>query len=156
MEKFRRKIGEVATYLQGMERRAQRRKSPWNLLLALLAIVLVPLIWFVLIRAVLTLGHIFSERSADLQSRSELASFMIVIPLFFVTIPLAGLSVNWLVKFIPRAVEVFDQEAEGDDLAKVEGRIGPKYDEAQAGLILGAILAGPLALVSLFAGLFMS
>jgi hypothetical protein len=156
LQRLQKKLGEIATYVQGMERRAERRKSPWNLLLALLAIVIVPLIWFVLVRAVLSLGHLLCERPVDLQSRSELASIMIVIPLFFVTIPLAGLSVNWLVKFIPKAAEVYDKEAEGDDLAKAEGRIGPKYHEAQAGLMIGAALAAPLALVSLFAGLFMN
>jgi hypothetical protein len=156
MRPFTERIGQIAAYLQGMERRAQRRKSPWNLLLALLALILVPLILFALVKIELALGQLISGRSTDLESRSELAYLLIVLPLFFVTLPIAGISVNWLVKFVPKAVEVFDREAEGDDLAKLEGRIGPKYREAQAGLMLLTAVVCPLALVSLFATLFVN
>jgi hypothetical protein len=147
------KIGQIAVYMQGMERRAQRRKSPWNLLLALFAIVLIPLIWFILVKIALTAGLLLAGFTDDLDKRSNLAAILVVIPLFFVSLPLAGLVINRLVKLIPRALEVFDREAEGDDLAKIEGRVGPKFKEAQTGLKIAAAIVSPLTLISLFAAL---
>jgi hypothetical protein len=150
------KIGQIAVYMQGMERRAQRRKSPLNLLLALFSIVLIPLIWFIQVRMVLTAGIMIAGLTNDLDKRSNLAAILIIIPLFFVSLPLAALIINRLVKLFPRAVEVFDREAEGDDLAKIEGRVGPKFKEAQTDLKIATAIVSPLSLISLFAALFIN
>jgi hypothetical protein len=124
--------------------------------LALFAIILIPLVWFILVKIVLTAGLVLSGLSDDMDQRSKIAGILIVIPLAFFSTPLALLIVNRLAKLIPKAVEVFDREAEGDELAKLEGRVGPKYEEAQAALTLLAAVVSPLAFISLFAALFMS
>jgi flagellar basal body-associated protein FliL len=106
-------------YYADARARAQRRKSPWNLLL----LVLMFLCWcassFVLFRAVWAF-HVWlypNHRLQDLGTRgmssaSNMLILLLILPLMLGSLGISFALVNRLMWLIPPARRAFDQEAE--------------------------------------------
>lgn len=129
-------------------RRAQRRKSPWNLLLIPLALggivlsayVLFQIMWRVHIAVypehANKLGEFWGE---GISPRSFISSFLLLVPLLIAAAPLGLMLANILAWCITPARKVFDKEAQGVKWASLS--------ESMHGLAKVALIALPLCLL---------
>lgn len=120
---LRNKASEIPEYVVGARKRAQRRKSLWNLILIPLCVIGIAGVSFLLfmimwqVHIVIHPEHagrmeaFFSEKGSSVISK--IATIFFTLPLFFAAMPLGlmfGNCVAWLVGPARRA---FDREAKG-------------------------------------------
>jgi len=124
--------------------RAQRRRSPWNLLLFLVVAVMVGLIWFSGCRFILYLPHGSAVRFSEISRGHDLQMIFVVIPLFFPSIAWGMIVANTILWTIPPARRAFDREAHGHK--------GCSFSEAMSGLLkfalIATVIAVPIALIA--------
>ncbi len=141
---------EVSTegYIGRARQRARRRKSPWNL-------VLIPLVLGAVVGTTCTLfwimweihtaiypahvGRLAEFWGKNISARSFVSSFLLVVPLFFASVPIAMILANLIAWLIAPARRSFDREA--------EGAVGASFAEAISGLWKVALIIVPICLV---------
>jgi hypothetical protein len=123
--------------------RAQRRRSPWNLVLLAIKWPLVGLWCAALVKAVLWIPHhgTLTFREA---AQHDGPMILIVIPLLFLSFILAMLSANVLLFLIPHARRTFEAEAGAN--MKLHFRASQKALVKVAAVM--AIIAVPVALAA--------
>ena len=100
-------------YCSEARKRAQRRKSPWNVALFLTILPLTAFWWFALLMIVLWIPHhgALSFREA---AQHDIPMMFITLPFIVLAFVLAMISANFLFYHIPPARRAFDAEA-GDN-----------------------------------------
>lgn len=106
-------MSRADTYFQRARQRAQRRKSPWNLILIPLAIGGIGTAWFLLARGLLNLQHIFIPDSAILSGYIRVGSILMFVFPVFPSIGIGMIMANLIAWCIPPARKVFEKEAKG-------------------------------------------
>ena len=125
---LRKIVGEVSKpgYKQRARRRAQRRQSPWNLLLIPLVFGASGLVCFASVRGVLLLSALLASEPSSFAMRSEPVKTWIVVPLLITAFPLGMIVANFLIHLLPPARRALDREAKGHpdtDFATAQRRL---------------------------------
>jgi len=137
-------------YLARARRRAQRRRSPWSLLLFVLIIGFTGVVWRLLFHGMWGVHTwIYPEHVAGrdqfwrkgIGGRAFVSSFLLLMPLLFVSLPIGMMLSNYVVWCIPPARRALDAEAQGVKWAS--------FRESMYGL-------GRVALILSSLGLFLS
>ena len=137
-----------------MRERAQRRKSPWNVLLFLLGLGGVAATWYGFLWIVvgarnLVLGEHVASVTELVRSRCEgFAAGVCFVCSFFAAIPFGGFVANGILRCVAPIRRVFDEESGGVP--------GASFGESQRGLLLFALYVSlPALLLALGGGLLM-
>ena len=138
---------KVQRYIQQMQARRERRKSPWNLAILAISVVFIAVTWICLgrlatyVHNILHPGQLFSNSEGFGPALTAVSPFFIVLPI--------GLWLgNWLVHLIRGAREKLDAET-------VEGDPHSTYNGAQHDLLWFAIFAVPIGAVLLCMGVYL-
>jgi hypothetical protein len=140
-------------YLARAHARARRRKSPWNLLLFALVIGFTGIIWRLLFQGMWGVHTwIYPEHVAShdqfwrkgIGIRAFVPSFLLLMPLMFVSMPIGMLLSNCVLRCIPPARKALDTEAQGVKWAS--------FRESMYGLGRVALILVPLGLFLSFLG----
>lgn len=137
-------------YFSRAQIRAKRRRSPWNLILIPLVIGGIGSVCYGLfqvmwrIHTIIYPEHIgrfneFWQGQDGLSARSFVSSFLLIIPLFFASIPLGLILANLIAWCIPPARQAFEKEAKGHKFTS--------FKEAMTGLFQLALVIVPICLV---------
>jgi hypothetical protein len=135
-------------YIGRARQRAQRRKSPWNLVLIPLGAGLIAGTAYVLFRIMWVVhtaiypshaGRLAEFWGKNISLASFASSFLLVVPLFFAAIPIGMILANAIARLIPAARRIFDREA--------EGIAGASFAEAILALGKVALVLVPVCLV---------
>lgn len=99
-------------YYKEMEKRAKRRKSPWNLLL-IIALPITLVIGWRTVQFLTELQKIQIPESAIFSGYMRISSLLMFVPVFFPTIILGLIITNLVVWCIPPARNALNKEAQG-------------------------------------------
>jgi hypothetical protein len=98
-------------YFDDARRRAQRRRSPWNLLLNAAVAVPTGLLWWAVV-ALFQFIHATRYSGQNLSSTPRgLGTILVALAPFFAALPVGMMIGNVLVRLVPPARKVLDQEA---------------------------------------------
>jgi len=147
--------GEIQTkgYYERARQRAQRRRSPWNLLLIPLVIGSTGLTTYSLFRAMWQVhtmiypdhaGRLGEFWGKGIGFRTFVSSFLLAMPLLFAALPLGMIVANGLAWCIGPARRAFNREAEGVKWAS--------FRQSVSGLAIVAAVVVPLCLLLSFIG----
>lgn len=154
MKRRPRTLGEIAKeirtpgYLGRARQRAQRRKSPWNLILIPLVVLGVGGSGYFLFRAMwgfhtwlypAHVGRLSEFWGKNISAASFVSSFLLAVPLFFAALPIGMILANLVAWTIPPARSIFVREA--------EGIVGASFPEAMSDLLKVALIVVPISLV---------
>lgn len=140
-------------YLGRSRQRAQRRRSPWNLVLIPLGLGSIAFIWYVLFQLMWRVhtwfypnhvGRLWEFWAEGLDFSTFMSSFLLFMPLLFAGIPLGMIFANAVAWCIPPARSAFAREAEGVKWAS--------FPEAMEGLTKMALVMVPICLILSFVG----
>jgi hypothetical protein len=135
-------------YFGRARQRAQRRKSVWNLLLIPLVFGFVVATTYVLFRVMWEVhtaiypshvGRLAEFWGKNISLGSFVSSLLLLLPLFFASLPIGMILANLIAWLIPSARRIFDREA--------EGVAGASFTEAISGLWKVALVLVPICLV---------
>jgi len=135
-------------YFKRARIRAQRRKSLWNIVLVLFALLgigvscygLFQLSWRV--HTFIYPEHMgrFNEFWQEgISGRAFISSFLLIIPLFFAAIPLGLMFANCIAWCIPLARKTFEKEAKGHKFTS--------FKESMSGLFKFSLIIVPICLI---------
>ena len=133
-------MNKIARWFGEARIRAQRRKSPWNLLLGLVVVLSIAFVWFSSCEFILYLPHDSTVSFREISAGYDLQMIFVTIPMFFPSLAwgmVLGDAIMWLV---PPARRIFEQEAQGHK--------GSSFKEVMSGLpkFAFAVIAIPIAL----------
>ncbi|MBN1268740.1 MAG: hypothetical protein JXB04_04070 [Kiritimatiellae bacterium] len=135
---------KIETWVTEAQTRAQRRKSPWNLLLAIVVIIMIGFVWISSCKFILYLPHDKAVPLGDITRGHDLQLIFVTIPLFFPSLAWGMLFGNTLMWLIPGARNTFETEARGHK--------GCSFTEAMSGLLKFAIVLSVIAIpIAVFA-----
>jgi hypothetical protein len=135
---------KIDTWISEARSRAQRRRSPWNLLLFPVVAVMVGLVWFNACRFILYLPHSSPVPLREISKGNDLQMIFVIIPLFFPSIAWGMIFANTIMWMLPPARRTFEREAHGHK--------GCSFFEATSGLLKFALIATVIAVpISLIA-----
>ena len=126
----------------------KRRKSPWNLVLIPLGAGFIGCSTYVLFRIMWEVhtaiypshaGRLAEFWGKNISLASFASSFLLLIPLFFASIPIGMILANAIAWLIPAARRTFDREA--------EGVAGASFAEAVSALLKAALVLVPVCLL---------
>jgi hypothetical protein len=134
-------LDRATRYRSGIHERSQRRKSPWNLLLAFFVLVGWASCWgaFALLSSQLY-SHFRGPHHFG-QTSTNAAGIFLYVPILFPSMTLGMVLANFLIWCVPPARNA---------LAKEDARIGLTYSKAQKELL---VISLPLVFI---AGIFIS
>lgn len=159
MKKNRPSLRNIATevfsrgYSERARQRAQRRRSPWNLVLIPLSLGSMAFIWYALFQLMWRVhtwfypshvGRLREFWAEGLDFSAFMSSFLLLMPLLFAGIPLGMIFANAVAWCIPAARRAFAREAEGVKWAS--------FPEAMEGLTKIALVMVPICLILSFLG----
>jgi hypothetical protein len=131
-------------YVQEAMIRAKRRKSPWNIVLAIVAVVAIGLVYCLVVAAVIYLPHPPDTTFRQISNGHDIQMILITLPLFFPSIAWGMVLANLLMWLIPPARATLDREAEGYK--------GCAFRELMSGLmkfaVIATVIAVPIALIA--------
>ena len=147
-------------YFARARQRAQRRKSPWNLILIPLDLIGIGGFTYILFQIMWRVNTaIYPDHAGRLGEfwgkgigfNAFVSSFLLLMPLFFAAIPLGLLFANSIAWIIPPARRVFDGEAEGVKWASFPEAMGGVWNVAMVLVPICLLLSliGALTLKSL-------
>ena len=125
-------------YIQDAQRRAQRRRSPWNALLFVFVVTGIGIVYYSLCRIVLFLPHPGGITFRQIANGHDTHMMLITLPLFFPSIAWGMILTNFVMCAIPPARKTLNREAEGQK--------GCSYIESVSGLLKFALVATTIAL----------
>ncbi len=135
---------KIDTWISEASSRAQRRRSPWNLLLALVVAVMVGLVWLSACSFILYLPHNSPVPFREIAKGHDLQMIFVIIPLFFPSIAWGMIFANTIMWVLPAARRTFEREAHGHK--------GCSFSEAMSGLLrfalIATVIAVPIALIA--------
>jgi hypothetical protein len=135
---------KIDTWISEARSRAQRRRSPWNLLLFLVVAVMIGLVWFNACRFILYLPHNSAVPFAEIAKGHDLQMIFVMISLFFPSIAWGMIFANAIMWMLPSARRTFEREAQGHK--------GCSFFEAMSGLmkfaLTATVIAVPIALIA--------
>jgi len=99
-------------YFDEARRRAQRRRSPWNLLLIPAMVLPAAGLWWGAVKSLEALHAVFYPAENLLTSSNGIGPIVATLSPFFSVLPLAMIAGNYLVWLIPPARRVLDREAD--------------------------------------------
>ena len=137
-------------YYERARQRAERRKSPWNIILVPLVLGGVGLSAYILCQIMWQVHTALCPADAGMGlrqvvgGRMSLPVFLLFFPLYFASIPLGFLIANWIAWCIGPARQAFDKEASGVK--------GTSFRASQSGLWMIAKFVVPVCLLLSFIG----
>jgi hypothetical protein len=143
----------TAGYEKRAQRRAQRRKNPWNILLIVFAFAGAFLITYLLFQLMWRIHVIIYPAHVDrleefwskgIGLKAAISTFLLLVPLFFASLPMAGIAANATIWLIPPARRAFEEEATGVQ--------GASFHESMSGLWVIARVVVPVCLLLSFIG----
>lgn len=134
-------------YYKQARRRARRRKSPWNILIAILAIFLWMILGWMSLNIVDLVHRQFYPDQSLFPGRSGFAVLIAILPAWFALIPLVFVIANFLISLAPSAHLTLELEA--------KRHRGGSYRESQYLLIRVCIWSIPIGLVLSAIGILM-
>jgi hypothetical protein len=126
------------SYYEEARRRAQRLRSPWNLLLIPAVVLPAGSLWWGAVKGLEALHAVFYPAQNLRTASNSIGAIFATVSPFFATIPVAMIVGNYLVWLIPPARRVLAREAEPHP--------GTGFREAQRQLIQCAKYMVPLGL----------
>ncbi|UCG81529.1 MAG: hypothetical protein JSV60_04435 [Desulfobacterales bacterium] len=106
-------MGKAHTYFEKAQRRAKRRKSPWNLILIPLVILGVVMTAFLLAIGILVIQHALIPADTILSSYTRVGSILMFVPILFPSLAIGMVIANLIAWCIPPARRAFEKEAKG-------------------------------------------
>ena len=137
-------MNKIATWFGEARIRAQRRKSPWNLVLGLVVVLCVALIWFSACEFILYLPYDRTVSFRDIAKGNDLQIIFVTIPMFFPSLAWGMIIGNTIMWMVPPARRRFEREAEGHK--------GCSFKEGMRGMLKVAIVLSVVAIpIAVFA-----
>ena len=139
-----RAMKKIDAWISGARSRAQRRRSPWNLLLALVTVAMIGLVWYGACKFILYLPYNSGVPFREIAKGHDLQMIFVTIPLFFPSIAWGMIFANTIMWMLPAARRTFETEAQGHK--------GCSFSEAMSGLLkfalIATVIAVPIALIA--------
>lgn len=137
-------MNKIDTWISEARTRAQRRKSPWNLVLAFVVIAMIGFVWFNSCKVILYLPHDSTISFREIARGHDVQMIFVTIPLFFASIAWGMIIANCMMWMVPAARRTFEREA--------QGRKGCSFAEAMPRLLKFAILLSVITIpIAIFA-----
>ena len=124
-------------YIQGALTRAKRRKSPWNVGLAIVAVVAIGLVYLLFCTTIIYFPHPPGTTFRQITHGRDIQMIFITLPLLFPSMAWAMILANLFIAAIPSARDTSDREAEGHK--------GCSFRESFSGLLEFALIATAIA-----------
>lgn len=134
----------IDKYAQEAAIRAKRRKSPWNIMLAIFAVVAIGFLYCLFCTAIIYLPHPPGTTFRQVANGHDIQMILITVPLLFPSIGWGMILANLFMWLIPPARATFDLEAVGYK--------GCSFRESMSGLmkfaVIATVIAVPVALIA--------
>ena len=122
----------IDSYYKAARERASRKKSPWNWILLPFSIIGIAGAFFFISASLLSLQKLLFSPDAILSSGTRVGNNLIIVPSFFLALPLGFIFANLFTWCIPPARKALDGEAAGVN--------GASFKESIKGLIVGFVI----------------
>lgn len=137
-------MNKIVTWFGEARIRAQRRKSPWNLLLGLVVVLSIVFVWFSSCEFILYLPHDSTVSFREISTGHDLQMIFVTISLFFPSLAWGMIIGNTIMWLVPPAQRTFEREAQGHKDCS--------FKEVMSGLLKYALvlslIAIPIALLA--------